>query len=90
MLERRGHETARSRDRSGSPVALVLVLYDVKHPVEVARLLRKRGLSLRKAHETLNLLANGETVSVDLYADTWDQLISELRALGVRARINCG
>jgi DNA-binding transcriptional regulator YiaG len=49
------------------------------------RLLKKRGLSLRKAHETLNRLANRETVAVELHADTPSRLISELAALGVAA-----
>ena len=71
--------------RSGFPIPLVLALDDVKEPVEVARLLKKRGLSLRKAHETLNRLANRETVAVELRADTPGRLVSELAALGVAA-----
>jgi DNA-binding transcriptional regulator YiaG len=63
----------------------VLALDDVKQPVDVARLLKKRGLSLRKAHETLNRLANRETVAVELWADKPRRLISELAALGVVA-----
>jgi DNA-binding transcriptional regulator YiaG len=84
-LERRADSKERSLDQSGSPVALVLALDDIKHPVEVARLLKRHGLSLRRAHETLNRLADGETVAVELRADTPHHLISELVALGVAA-----
>jgi len=63
----------------------VLALDDVKQPVEVARLLKRHGLSLRRAHQTLNRLANRETVAVELQAATPRRLISELAALGVVA-----
>jgi DNA-binding transcriptional regulator YiaG len=42
-------------------------------------------MSLRKAHEVLERLANGETVAVELHADDARDLVSELSALGVRA-----
>jgi DNA-binding transcriptional regulator YiaG len=84
-LERREGTKERSHDRSGSPIGLVLTLDDVKQPVEVARLLKRRGLSLRKAHETLNRLANRETVTVELHADSAGRVVSELAALGVAA-----
>jgi DNA-binding transcriptional regulator YiaG len=71
--------------RSGFPVPLVLALDDVKQPIEVIRLLKKRGLSLRKAHETLNRLAKRETVAVELNADAPGRLVSEFAALGVTA-----
>jgi DNA-binding transcriptional regulator YiaG len=82
-LERREGTKEKSPDRFDSPIGLVLTLDDVKQPVEVARLLKKRGLSLRKAHETLNRLANRETVTVELHADSAVRLVSELAALGV-------
>ena len=63
----------------------MLALDDIKQPIEVARLLKRRGLSLRKAHETLNRLAKRETVAVELRSDTPRRLISELAALGVAA-----
>jgi DNA-binding transcriptional regulator YiaG len=84
-LERWADTREKSRDQSGSPVALVLALDDVKQPVEFARLLKRHGLSLRKAHETLNRLADGETVAVELRADSARRLISEIAALGVAA-----
>src|SRR5580692_1193712 len=84
-LERRADTGERSRELSGSPVAVVLALDDVKDPIEVARLLKRHGLSLRKAHETLNRLANRETVTVELWAATPRHVISELATLGVVA-----
>jgi DNA-binding transcriptional regulator YiaG len=56
-------------------------------PVDVARLLVKHGLSLRKAHETLGRLADGESVAVELQAaDEKKRLGSELLKLGILAR----
>jgi DNA-binding transcriptional regulator YiaG len=42
-------------------------------------------MSLRKAHDALNRLANGQIVAVELSAQSPDQLVSELSALGVKA-----
>jgi DNA-binding transcriptional regulator YiaG len=53
--------------------------------VELIRLLKKRGLSLRKAHETLNRLAKRETVAIELRADAPGRAVAELAALGVAA-----
>jgi DNA-binding transcriptional regulator YiaG len=86
-LERRGHTKAKSPARSGFPIPLVLALEDVKQPVEVVRLLKRRGLSLRKAHETLSRLASRETVAVELRAAAPSPLIAELAALGVTAHV---
>ena len=51
------------------------------------RLLKTRGLSLRKAHETLNRLAKGETVAVELCTDAPGRAVAELAALGVAAHV---
>jgi hypothetical protein len=66
-------------------VRLVLRFDEVEKPVTVARLLTRHGMSLRKAHEVLDRLANGETVAVELFADDGRGLVSELLALGVSA-----
>ena len=58
---------------------------DVEKPVSVSRLLTTHGLSLRKAHDALNRLADGEPVAVELYADNTGALISQFSALGVSA-----
>jgi DNA-binding transcriptional regulator YiaG len=42
-------------------------------------------MSLRKAHEILNRLAEGETVAVELFADDARGLVSEFSALGMHA-----
>jgi DNA-binding transcriptional regulator YiaG len=53
--------------------------------VTVARLLASHGMSLRKAHEAFNRLADGKTVAVELHAQDTAELISEFSALGVNA-----
>jgi DNA-binding transcriptional regulator YiaG len=58
----------------------------MSRPVDVARLLAKHGLSLRKAHETLSRLASGEDVAVALHAASESKLRSELIELGLQAR----
>jgi DNA-binding transcriptional regulator YiaG len=58
---------------------------DIARPIDVARLLVQHGLSLRKAHETLNRLANGEGVAVELHVTEGELLCSELSRLGVMA-----
>ena len=83
-LELREKTEGAPRDRSGSPVRLSLTLRDVKQPVSFALLLKKHGMSLRKAHETLNRLANGETVAVELWADNVDTLIFDIGQFGVK------
>jgi DNA-binding XRE family transcriptional regulator len=84
-LERPAAHKERSPVRSGSPVRLVLRFDEVEKPVTVARLLTRHGLSLRKAHDVLDRLADGNTVSVELYADDARALVSEFLALGVNA-----
>jgi len=56
----------------------------IEQPVEVAKVLKRNGLSLRRAHETLNRLAHGERVPIEIACDA-RVLISELSALGVDA-----
>jgi DNA-binding transcriptional regulator YiaG len=84
-LAQRGEAKERSPVRSGSPVRLVLKLDDVRKPVTVARVLTAHGMSLRKAHDALDRLANGQAVAVELSAQNPDELVSELSALGVTA-----
>ena len=81
----RSRTKEKSPARSGSPVRLVLRAEEIEKPVTVARLLARYGMSLRKAHEVLNRLADGETVAVELGADDAGGVVSELSALGVRA-----
>src|ERR1700676_943581 len=84
-LEQPEDTQERSPARSGSPVRLSLVITKTTQPVSIARLLRKHGMSLRKAHEALDRLAAGEIVAVELYADDAIALISEFSDLGVKA-----
>jgi DNA-binding transcriptional regulator YiaG len=84
-LERPASPKEKSPARSDSPVRLVLSFDEVEKPVTVARLLTRHGMSLRKAHEVLNRLADGEAAAVELFADDARGLVSELSALGVSA-----
>jgi DNA-binding transcriptional regulator YiaG len=63
------------------------VPYKIGQPVEVARALKRHGMSLRRAHDTLNRLARGDTVAVELGDGSSQKIISELFALGVNARV---
>jgi DNA-binding transcriptional regulator YiaG len=51
----------------------------------VARLLTRHGLSLRKAHDVLDRLAENEPVAVELSAPNHRKLVAELANLGIRA-----
>ena len=84
-LEQRGETRETYPDRSGSPITLSLSIAKTTQPVSIALLLKKCGMSLRKAHETLDRLAARETVAVELYADDAGALISEFSGLGVKA-----
>jgi DNA-binding transcriptional regulator YiaG len=53
--------------------------------VQLARTLMNFGLSLRKAHEVLNRLAEGESVAVEVDAETRAVVVERLSALGVDA-----
>ena len=54
--------------------------------IDVARLIRSRGTTLRKAHEAINRLAEGQTVAVELYSDNDARLIAAFAKLGVEAK----
>jgi DNA-binding transcriptional regulator YiaG len=86
-LARRDKAKASSRERSASPgVRVILRAGDIARPVDVARLLATHGMSLRKAHETLNRLAAGETVAVELQATSKAKLRGKFSELGIAAR----
>lgn len=73
------------RNASGIPLAVILSLAGpIKRPVDLVRLLVRNGMSLRKAHATLNRLAEGATVPTELprVADA-DAVLTELRQLGI-------
>ena len=86
-LARRVSVEGAPRNRSGSSVALILHAHEgegMRRPVDVVRLLMRNGLSLRKAHDILNRLAEGESVPVELpMASDPAALCSELKSLGV-------
>jgi DNA-binding transcriptional regulator YiaG len=64
----------------------VLVANEIARPVELARVLVRYGLSLRKAHDILNRISEGACVPVELFGDSAKAVTSELSGLGVSAR----
>ena len=87
-LERRDVAREKPREKSVFPATkLMLVPYKIGQPVELARALKRYGMSLRKAHNTLDRLAKGDTVAVELGDGNSQTIIAELSALGVNARV---
>ena len=65
---------------------MILRADEVARPVDLARLLARHGLSLRKAHEVLQRLARGESVAAELEAPSASRIRAELIKLGITAR----
>ena len=85
-LGRRAKTPADRRKSSGSQaIRVVLVANEIAQPVELARLLVRRGLSLRKAHDILNRISEGACVPVELFGDSAKAVTTELSELGVSA-----
>lgn len=85
-LARRDEIPAERPLPSGTPVALVLSAGEMRDPVSVARLIRSLGHSLRKAHESLDRLAEGRQVPIELIVPKDRDVVAELAGLGVTAR----
>src|ERR1700741_4526633 len=83
-LGRRGGTPGNAQDRSDSPIVKVrLTPREIEQPVKVARVLVEHGMSLRKAHQSINRLTEGETVAIELHADDRTQLSKKLSKLGL-------
>jgi DNA-binding transcriptional regulator YiaG len=77
---------AESLKSSGFPMAkLMLTADNIRQPIDVVHVLRKYGMSLRKAHDVLTRLARREVVAVELYIDDANKLFSLLSDVGVNA-----
>ena len=63
----------------------MLVANQIARPVELARVLVRYGLSLRKAHDILKRVSEGACVPVELFGDSTKAVKSELLGLGVSA-----
>ena len=87
-LERQERDRTEPRSRSAFPAvkAHLRRTAPISRPIDLARLLVSCGLSLRKAHEAVNRLAEGKTVALDLACPDIDQSIDQLAELGVDAR----
>lgn len=88
QFERLGAAKARSRVRSTSPTARLVLTRrkQISRPIDVTRLLASHGLTLRKAHDVLGRISAGEQVAIELHALDIDKLIADLSRLGVLAR----
>jgi len=86
-LERRGATQDVRRGPSDTRTLDVLLeTATLPQPVEVARVLKRHGLSLRKAHEAINKLAETKTAIVAIPAEACDQLGADLLAFGVTSK----
>ncbi len=79
-----------SRASSGSlaekeTARFVLFASKIDQPVQIARVLRSLGMSLKKAHGALNRLANKEVIIVQLDAGDRDAIVTQLAAVGLVA-----
>jgi DNA-binding transcriptional regulator YiaG len=86
-LARQASERATSLASSDLPTVSVLLRHtNISQPVDVARALKRLGLSRRKAHLVLDRLAEGEKMPAELDARAVDQDgLEPLRSLGVGA-----
>lgn len=86
-LARQASERAASLAFSDFPTVKVLLRNaSISRPVDVARVLKDLGLSLRKAHLVLDRLAEGEKVPAELDALAVEQDgLNRLLSLGVEA-----
>ena len=73
------------RDSTSRTVKLLLTSGGSDRLVSVARLLWRKGLSLKAAHAAIDRLAAGEYVVVEAATDDPEALIAELGQLSVHA-----
>src|SRR5215470_13079668 len=75
----------RQKFSASQTIRVVLVANEIARPVELARVLVRRGVSLRKAHDVLNRISEGACVPVELSGDSAKAVTTELSELGVSA-----
>jgi DNA-binding transcriptional regulator YiaG len=87
-LEQRERGQTASRPRTAFPTvkAHLRRTDPIRRPVDLARQLVLCGVSLRKAHEAVNRLAEGKTVALELGRRDFDQSVDQLAKLGIGAR----
>jgi DNA-binding transcriptional regulator YiaG len=84
QLDRAENTAENARTRSGFPaVRLILAPERIEQPVDIARILVANGVSLRKAHDTINRLAAGNTVALEVPTSDKDRIASDLGNAGV-------
>lgn len=85
-LARRDETPTERRIPSGFPVRVILSAGPMPQPVSVARVLRSLGHSLKKAHEILDRLAEGQSIPTELMVPEGRDAATELHDLGVHMR----
>ena len=83
--QREKTQADRQKPSGSRPIRVVLVANQIARPVELARVLVRYGLSLRKAHDILNRISEGACVPVELFGNSAKAVTSELLGLGVSA-----
>ncbi len=85
-LARRDAIPAADSVLSGSPIRLRLKRAgEIARPIDLARLLTRYGLSLKRAHATLNRLVADEAIVVRVWSEAPEELAGQFGALGVEA-----
>jgi len=88
QLGRAANTAENARTRSDFlAVRLILAPEQIKQPVDIARILVANGGSLRKAHDTINRLAAGDTVALEVHTNDKDGIASDLRNAGVTSAV---
>jgi len=88
VLERRDVTLANvPRDSASRTVKLLLTSRACDRLIDVARLLWRKGLSLKAAHAAIDRLAEGGCVAVEAATDDPASVIAELSRLNVHAAV---
>ena len=88
VLERPDETRAARPDASGSRTRFLLSMPgEIPLPVTAIKTIAGFGTSLRRGSETLDRIARGETVAIELLVPDTRDAVAELGALGVRAQI---
>lgn len=87
-LARQGETPAERRAPSGSRISLLLTMPgDIPLPVTTIQTIASFGTSLRKASETLDRIARGEAVAIELVVPKGRDILAELSKLGVGVQV---
>lgn len=87
-LARQAETPVERRAPSGSRIALLLTMPgEIPLPVTTIQTIASFGTSLRKARDTLDRIARGETVAIELVCPGGRDVVTELSELGVGVQV---